>query len=89
LLVLCGGLAALFATASRSPGSRLVERITFQSFVFPTSCKPTPLGIDCKTHAQAERVRARFAKYHVSLPVDGKTVALPVPFPAPTSPSAP
>jgi hypothetical protein len=85
LLVACAGIAVLFATASHSP-QRTVRGTSELIVVSLKSCSATPLGITCATHAEAERIRARFAKYQVSLPVSGKTVALPAPIPAPTLP---
>jgi hypothetical protein len=88
LLAACAGLAALFVTASRSPGPRYTLRVTSTGFVVNLSCTPTPLGIDCATHTQAERLRARFARSHFSVAVKGKTVVLPLAIPRPTEPSA-
>jgi hypothetical protein len=82
LLAVCAGLAVLFATASHSP--RPTVRVTTALVAINvTSCSLTPLGITCATHAQAERLRAQFAKYQLSVPVSGKTVALPAPIPTP------
>jgi len=83
LLAVCGGLAVLFATASYSRPRRTMRVTTALVAINVTSCSVTPLGINCATHAQAERLRAQFAKDHLSVPVSGRTVALPAPIPTP------
>jgi len=82
LLAVCGGLAALFATASHGPRSTVQVTSRFITLTVGT-CSPTPLGINCATHAQAERLRAQFAKAQLSVPVSGKTVVVLAPIPAP------
>lgn len=86
-LVVAGALAGLFVSASRAP--RLTaHRVVAKRFLVviginSTGCSTSALTatITCRSHAGAEKLRARFAKQHVPAVLSGRTVSIPSVYP--------
>jgi hypothetical protein len=78
LLILAGALAALFVSASRSPGTaQTVQTSLFFVNLTGTGCKTTPaFDTVCGSHAQAERIRVRFSRQGLPASVHGETVVV-------------
>jgi len=78
VLVVASALAALFVSASRAPRPTTERLQVVAISLTRSSCVPSPATFDpvCRSHREAERLRARFEKHHVSAAVHGRTVVL-------------